>query len=170
MFEEAGAGNVDGYIDRAHRIGKTYFDKKSSKKCKSIIVKLGTFRHRTIVYRLKKNMKDNIKVHVDLTEKRCNLLKSGSNLVNDVDRILFCYADINCGLKIKLKDEPREDDFFTSIDDLEGHVDLFIHLFILSLMLVITEQILFTIKNGNKILIDVNTLVKKPIEHKTCYI
>ena len=130
MFEEAGAGNVDGYIDRAHRIGKTYFDKKSSKNCKSIIVKLATFRHRTIVYRLKKNMKDNIKVHVDLTEKRCNLLKSGSNLVNDVDRILFCYADINCRLKIKLKDEPREDDFFTSIDDLEGHVDLFIYLFI----------------------------------------
>ena len=37
-------------------------------------------------------------------------------------------------------------------------------------MLTITEQILFTIKNGNKILIDVSTLVKKPIEHKTCYI
>ena len=33
-------------------------------------------------------------------------------------------------------------------------------------MLAITEQILFTIKNSNKMLIDVNTLVKKPIEHK----
>ena len=49
------------------------------------------------------------------------------------------------------------------------YVYLFI-LFILSLMLTITEQILFTIKNSNKMLIDVNTLVKKPIEHKTCYI
>ena len=50
---------------------------------------------------------------------------------------------------------------------------LFIYLFylsILSLMLTITEQILFIIKNSNKMLIDVNTLVKKPIEHKTCYI
>ena len=37
-------------------------------------------------------------------------------------------------------------------------------------MLTITEQILFTIKNSNKMLIDVNTLVKKPIEHKTFYI
>ena len=53
MFEEAGAGNGDDYIDRAHRIGKTYFDKKSSKKGKSIIVKFTTFRLRTIVYRLK---------------------------------------------------------------------------------------------------------------------
>ena len=60
MFEEAETGNVEGYIDRARRIGKTYFVKKSPRKYKSIIVKLTTFRHRTIVYRLKKNMNDNI--------------------------------------------------------------------------------------------------------------
>ena len=75
MFEEAGTGNFDGYIDRAHRIGKTYFDKKSSIKCKSIIVKFTTFRHRTIVYWLKKNIKDNIKVHVDLTKKKAKPIK-----------------------------------------------------------------------------------------------
>ena len=46
----------------------------------------------------------------------------------------------------------------------------FIYLFILSLVWTITEQILFTIKNSNKMLIDVNTLVKKPIEHKTFYV
>ena len=44
-----------------------------------------------------------------------------------------------------------------------------LYLFTLSLMLTITEQILFTIKNSNKMLIDVNTLVKKPIEHNTFY-
>ena len=37
-------------------------------------------------------------------------------------------------------------------------------------MLIVTEQILFTIKNTNKMLIDVKTLVKKPIEHKAFYI
>ena len=37
-------------------------------------------------------------------------------------------------------------------------------------MLTITEQVLLTIKNRNKMLIDVTTLVKKPIEHKTYYI
>ena len=31
MFEEAGAGNSDGYVDRAHRVGKTYFDKNNLK-------------------------------------------------------------------------------------------------------------------------------------------
>ena len=35
-------------------------------------------------------------------------------------------------------------------------------------MLTIIEQILFTIKNG-KMLIDVSTPVKKPIEHKTFF-
>ena len=43
-------------------------------------------------------------------------------------------------------------------------------LFILSLKLAITEQILLTMKNSNKVLIDVNTLVKKPSEHETFYI
>ena len=38
-------------------------------------------------------------------------------------------------------------------------------LFIPSLMLTITEQSVYT-ANNNKILIDVNTSVKKPIEHK----
>ena len=50
---------------------------------------------------------------------------------------------------------------------------LFIYLFILfilSLTLTIAEQILLTIKNSSKILLDVNTLVKKPSEHKTLYI
>ena len=37
-------------------------------------------------------------------------------------------------------------------------------------MLTITEQILFIRKNSNKVLINVNTLVNKPIEHKTFYI
>ena len=36
-------------------------------------------------------------------------------------------------------------------------------------MLTITEQTLFTIKNSNKMLIDVNILVEKPIEHNTFY-
>ena len=33
-------------------------------------------------------------------------------------------------------------------------------------MLTITEQVLFTIKHSNKMLIDVNTQVKKPVEYE----
>ena len=119
MLEEASARNVDGCIDRIHGIGKTCFDKKSSKKCMSIIVRFTTLRYLTIACRLKKNMKDIIEVHDDLTKKRHSLLKSVSYLVRDLDDILFCHADINCCLNMTWKDEPREDHFFTSIDDLK---------------------------------------------------
>ena len=37
-------------------------------------------------------------------------------------------------------------------------------------MLAITEQILFAIKNSNKMPINVDTLVQKPIAHKRFYI
>ena len=43
--------------------------KRLQKKCKSIIVKFTTFWHRTIVYRLTKNTKDNKNNHADLTKK-----------------------------------------------------------------------------------------------------
>ena len=38
-------------IDRAHRIGPDYTDKKTQKVCKSITVRFTTFRHRTAFYR-----------------------------------------------------------------------------------------------------------------------
>ena len=110
-----GAGSVARYIDKAHWIGKTY---KFSKNCKSTIVEFTIFGHHTIVYQFKKNMKDNIKVHVDLTKERHSLLKSANNLVKDVGRILFCYADINCRLKIKWKDNV-----LTLIDDFKDHLE-----------------------------------------------
>ena len=48
---------------------------------------------------------------------------------------------------------------------------LIIYLFIyFSLILTITQEILFTTKNSNKMQIDVNSLVKKPTEHKKLYI
>lgn len=40
----------------------------------------------------------------------------------------------------------------------------------LSFLLTITEQILLTLKNSNKMLMDINTLVKKPISLKRTYI
>ena len=59
--------------------------------------------------------------------------------------------------------------FYGTLKPLQTRVYLFIYLFIISLMLIITEQMLFTIKISNKMLIDVNTVVKNPIEYKTFY-
>ena len=69
MFGEAGAVNLMDILIEPIELVKTTLIKKSSKKCKSIIFKFITFWHQTIVYRLKKNMKDNIKVHVDPRKK-----------------------------------------------------------------------------------------------------
>ena len=47
----------DSILDRAHRIGKPYFGKIKKVKCKSIIVRFNTFRHRTLLYTAKKDIK-----------------------------------------------------------------------------------------------------------------
>ena len=54
MFVRAGIEDIEQNIDRAHRIGKSYHNKKSKKKCKGIIVKFTSFRYRTKAYRKKK--------------------------------------------------------------------------------------------------------------------
>ena len=55
----------------------------------------------------------------------------------------------------------RGEAFGVSLSETASSADLFIlFIYLFSLMLTITEQILFTIRNS-KMLIDVNTLVKK---------
>ena len=49
IIEESSSEIPDVAIDRAHRIGKTYTDKTSGVKWKSIIVWFMTFRHRTVL-------------------------------------------------------------------------------------------------------------------------
>ena len=66
LCKEVGVNIPDTVIDRAHRIGVAYVYNKSKKSCKSIIVRFTTFRHRTVVYRARKNIKDNVRVKLDL--------------------------------------------------------------------------------------------------------
>ena len=65
---EAGVNIPDTGTDRAHRISVANVDKKREKSCKSIIVRFTTFYHRIMVYRAKKNMKDNVIVKLDRTK------------------------------------------------------------------------------------------------------
>ena len=118
MFVRAGIEDIDQNIDRAHRIGKSYHHKKSKKKCKSLIVKFTSFRYRTKAYRQKKNLDDGVTAHVHLTKKRHSLLRKANDLVSNRDEVLFCYADINCRLKIKWADQSKQDQFFSSLDEL----------------------------------------------------
>ena len=57
----------DTVIDRVHRIGVAHVDK-------SIIVRFTTFYNKTMVYKVKKNMKDNVRGKLDLTKNATTLL------------------------------------------------------------------------------------------------
>ena len=120
IFEEAGIEIPDNVIDRAHRIGKGYTDTKTNMKCKSIIMRFTTFRHRTIVYRSRNGLvRRGVKVRIDLTKSRHSLLTEANKFIADDSQVKFCYADINCRLKIKWANERFDDSFFSSMDELK---------------------------------------------------
>ena len=52
-----------------------------------------------MVYRAKNNMKNNVRVKLDLTKKRYNLLVSADKIVANINSVKFCYADITADRK-----------------------------------------------------------------------
>ena len=118
LFKEAKVSGPDIVLDCAHRIGPGFTDRIISKKCKSIIVRFATFRHRTLFYRARKNLKSGFKVKLNLTKSRFNLLTKANNHVKDIPAISFCYADVNCRLQVKSHDAKQQDIFFSTFDEL----------------------------------------------------
>ena len=104
IIEESSSEIPDVPIDRAHRIGKAYTDKKSRVKCKNIIVRFKIFRLRTMFYHSRKNLKRNVKVKLDLTKKRYSIFTEAMQLVKNNDVVKFVMADSNCCLKVAFKD------------------------------------------------------------------
>lgn len=107
-------GNV---LDRAHRIGPFYKDKKSGKDMRSIIVRFSTFRHRSLLYKSRRNLKNNISLKLDLTRFRYKTLVDSIKLVSNHESVNYVFADINCRLKIVFKDGTSN--FFNNLDELK---------------------------------------------------
>ena len=107
----------DVVIDRAHRIGKGYNDKKSNIHCKSIIVRFTTFRYRTMFYGSRANLKSNVKLKLDLTKNRYKIFTKAIETVKRYDNINYVMVDINCRLKVVFK--YGSDKFFTDIMSLK---------------------------------------------------
>ena len=95
MWTEAGIDIPNELVDRAFRIGPSYTDKKSNVECKSVIVRFTTFRHRAMVYRVKKKNETRVRVKLDLTKSMYTLLIDANKVVKQNPDIKFCYADIN---------------------------------------------------------------------------
>lgn len=68
----------------------------TKKRGKSSIVWFTTFCHRTMVYRAKKNIKDNVRVKLDLTKKRYNVNTSANKIAQNINLVKSCYVDVNC--------------------------------------------------------------------------
>ena len=124
LFKEAKVDIPESIIDRAYRIGSRYLDASSNNYCKSIIIRFTTFRHRTMFYRAKNKLKKGVRIKLDLTKSRYNLLKRANDHMKEVPSMKFCYADINCRLKVKFNDENQKAIFFSSFDELRGIVDM----------------------------------------------
>ena len=74
-------------IDRAHRIGKGYNDKKTNVRCKSIIGLSTTFRHRTMFYRSRANLKNNAKLKLELPKNRYKIFTKTIETVKSYDNV-----------------------------------------------------------------------------------
>ena len=120
LIEKSGEVIPDSTLDRAHRIGPVYTNKEKGK-CQSIIVRFSTFRHRTLFYRARRKIKTGEKIRLDLTKHRYQLLKEAVRRVEGEELVSYCYADVNCRLKIKWKDDSE--DFFNVLGDLNDLLD-----------------------------------------------
>ena len=104
LIKETSCDIPDVVIDRAHRTGKGYNDKKSNARCKSIIARFTTFKHRTMFYHSRANLKNNVKLKFDLTKNRYKIFTKALETVNSYDNVNYVMADINCPLKVVFKD------------------------------------------------------------------
>ena len=123
LFELAEVNIPDMVVDRVHRIGPIYKDRTSNENYKGIIVRFTTFRHRTMLYRARSKLKG-VKVRLDLTKSRYDLLNNANNHVKEIPTIRFCYVDVNCRLKVKFTSEDQDDVFFSSVDELREITDM----------------------------------------------
>ena len=81
--------------NRAHCIGPDYMCYKSQEKCRSIMVRFVSFKHRTLFYRKRTSLK-NVKVKIDLTKRQYEVLKKAINLVNRNNDNDYVFTDVNC--------------------------------------------------------------------------
>ena len=102
-------------IDRAHRIGPDFTCYKSQEKCRSIMVRFVSFKHRTLFYRKRASLK-NVRVKIGLTKRRYEVVKKAINLVNGNNDVNYIFTDVNCLLKVVFKD--KNSSLFNDIDDL----------------------------------------------------
>ena len=125
-YDEVNVPFVKSGIDQAHRIGKSYTDRASGEKVRSIIIKYKSWESREKFYKARPRNFVNgrrkpgaakFNVSVDLTKRRYLLLKSAREKVKDNSNVSYVLSDINCSLAIKMIDDRLL--FFNSDKELD---------------------------------------------------
>ena len=68
-----------------------------------VIVKFTSWRARTLLYRKRKNSKQGVKIKLDLTKERLDLLKFARRECKGNEKVDFVFADVNCNLVVRSK-------------------------------------------------------------------
>ena len=114
VLKDAGCPVPGVVFDRAHRIGKVKTN-EGGDLSQTTIMRLTTFRHRTLIYRHRGiiSEKCGVFVRLDLTRRRLELLKTLRNKVKNNEHFSFIYADINCRIKVRFSN--GDDEFVDSV-------------------------------------------------------
>ena len=117
LFELLEVNIPDVVVDHKHNIGFIYKEYAINKNCKGIIVRFTTFRHRTMLYRVRSKLKG-VKVRLDLTKSWHDSLSNAN--FKQILAIRFCYVDVGYRVKAKFTGERQDDVFFSSVDKLRN--------------------------------------------------
>lgn len=111
LLQQADLSIPEAVLDRAHRVGIA-----KGTKPRQIIVKFSTWRHRSALYRARKEIRQKLgyTIQPDLTKTRLDLLNQVKALCETSNVAVYAFADINCALGIKLKTGGVK--FFDTID------------------------------------------------------
>ena len=112
LFNKLELDIPEAYIEMVHSIGK-----KTTGRVRPIIVRFMKRRHRTMVYRKRKDCVK-CRITLGLTKTRMDIIKEAINLARESDHISYMFADINCSLCVKLSNGSFK--FFNITDDLNN--------------------------------------------------
>ncbi len=115
VFDELEVDVPDTVIDRAHRIGPKSKN-RDGKLRQQVIVRLTTWRHRTAIYRARKKAKSPVKIRLDLTKPRLDLLISANDILKDYKGDYYAFADVNCRTRANIRGKFS---FFDTIEELK---------------------------------------------------
>ena len=114
VIRKSGVDLPETVLDRAHRIGP--IKEVDGEKHQTIIVRFTTWRHRTMLYRKRKSIKD-VRIRLDLTKTKLATLLKAQEKAKDNPIVEYVFADVNCRLVCKLANGKFE--YFTTLDELD---------------------------------------------------